>query len=136
MAARQERNGLFASHPVTRIASQTIEKEIDARSWPAKATVEPRYKQFITFDAKPITEIAADVEGAAGLASGDKKKDDDKKADATRTRRTRPRRRAFGLSSITGNKQAQAEPADRVGRRPRRVPDRDARAARTRTRSA
>ena len=55
--ANDERNGLFASHPETSDRIQTIEKEISAKKLASKATVEPRYKQFITFDAKPITEI-------------------------------------------------------------------------------
>src|SRR6185503_15957171 len=88
-----------------------------------------------TFDAKPITEIAADVEGAAGLAAGDKKKEDtkdtkeakDTKDKDTKDKDTKEQKKSgFGLSSITGGKQAQnnqqvASAGARGG-----VPDRDA----------
>ena len=77
--------------------------------------MEARYKQHITFDAKPVTEIATDVEGAAGLASGDKKKADDKKA-----KKDEPKKKGFGArSSITGQQAGAVEPAGRVGRRAR-----------------
>ena len=107
----------------SRIASTTIEKQITAEKLTGKATVEARYKKHITFDAKPITEITTVDAGAlAGLASGDKKKDDDKKADGRR-RTSGKKKGGFGAGSITGGKQAGAvEPADVVGRRPRRRP--------------
>jgi predicted Zn-dependent protease len=128
--AQDERNGLFASHPVTSDRIQTIEKEIGAKKLTAKATVEPRYKQFITFDARPITEISADVEGASGLLSGDKKKDDDKKnADADKDKKDADKDKkkgGFGLSSITGTKQAKANQQTASAGARGVSPDRDA----------
>jgi predicted Zn-dependent protease len=132
--AHDERNGLFASHPVTSDRIQTIEKEIGAKKLTAKATVEQRYKQYITFDARPITEISADVEGASGLLSGDKKKDDDKKtADADKNKSDKDKKDAdkdkksgFGLSSITGTKQAKANQQTASAGARGVSPDRDA----------
>ena len=139
-SSRQDRNGMFASHPAIKDRLDSIDKEIKADKLTATATAESRYKQNITFDAKPITEIAADVEGAAGLASGDKKKEDtkdtkeakdtkdkDTKDKDTKDKDTKEQKKSgFGLSSITGGKQAQnnqqvASAGARGG-----VPDRDA----------
>jgi predicted Zn-dependent protease len=122
--SRQDRNGMFASHPAIAERIQNIQKEIASEKLAATATVDARYKQYITFDAKPITEIATEVEGAAGLASGDKKKEDEKKGDEAK--KDDGKKKGFGLSSITGGKQAQnnqqvASAGARGG-----VPDRDA----------
>jgi predicted Zn-dependent protease len=120
--ARQDRNGMFASHPSIKERLSNNEKLIKAEKLNATATAEVRYKQNITFDAKPIGEIATtDVEGASGLAAGDKKKEDDKKADASK------KKSGFGLSAITGGKeQASTQQASSAGARGG-VPDRDAR---------
>jgi len=125
-ASRQDRNGFFSSHPAIKERIADIEKQIKAEKLTATATVPARYTKYITFDAKPITEIAADVEGAAGLASGDKKKDDDKKAD-DKDKKDEKKKGGFGLSSITGgNKQAQSsQQVSSAGARGG-VPDRDA----------
>ena len=51
----------------------------------------------MTFDAKPVSEIPTVEAGAAGLASGEAKKNDDTKKDDGKKK--------GGLSSITGGKQ-------------------------------
>ena len=125
-ASRTEPNGVFVSHPVIKDRIASIENEIKSDKLTATAIAASRYKENITFDAKPITEISTDVEGAAGLAAGDKKKDDDKK-DADKAKKDDEKKKSgFGLSSITGGKQAQnnqqvASAGARGG-----VPDRDA----------
>jgi beta-barrel assembly-enhancing protease len=124
-ASRTEPNGFFVSHPVIKDRIAGIEKEIKADKLTAAATVESRYKQNITFDAKPITEIATDVEGAAGLASGDKKKEDDKDAKKDEPKKDE-KKRSFGLSSITGNKQAASTQQTASAGARGGVPDRDA----------
>jgi predicted Zn-dependent protease len=121
---REDRNGLFASHPATKDRIESLEKQIKNEKLTATATVESRYKQNITFDAKPVSEIAMDVEGAAGLASGDKKKTDDKKADEKKT--DEPKKNKFGLSSITGGKQTQASQQTASAGARGGLPDRDA----------
>jgi predicted Zn-dependent protease len=122
-ASRTEPNGWFVSHPVIKDRIANIDKQITSEKLTAKATGEARYKQNITFDAKPMTQIATDVEGAAGLASGDKKKDDDKKAD---DKKEEPKKSRFGLGSITGAKQSQASQQTASAGARGGVPDRDA----------
>jgi predicted Zn-dependent protease len=117
--AREDRNGMFASHPATKDRIAKLTRQIADEKLTGKATVEARYKQHITFDAKPASEIATDVAGAAGLASGDKKKDDDKKAEE-------PKKKGNALDSITGKKQAQSgQQVASAGARGG-LPDRDA----------
>jgi beta-barrel assembly-enhancing protease len=108
-ASRTEPNGWFKSHPAIKDRIANIEKQIKTEKLAGNAIVEARYKQHITFDAKPMGEIATAVEGAAGLASGDKKKADDKKADDKKAEEPK-KKGGFGsaLGSITGQKQAQS----------------------------
>ena len=122
--SREDRNGMFASHPATKDRIESLQKQIKNEKLTATATVESRYKQNITFDAKPVSEIAMDVEGAAGLASGDKKKEDDKKTDEKKP--DEPKKNKFGLSSITGGKQTQASQQTASAGARGGLPDRDA----------
>src|SRR5258708_3256765 len=120
---REDRNGLFASHPATKDRIEKLTKEIADEKLTEKATVESRYQQTVTFDAKPTSELTMDVSGAAGLASGDKKKDDDKKADE---KKDEPKQKGFGLTSLTGGKQTQAQQQTASAGARGGVPDRDA----------
>jgi predicted Zn-dependent protease len=120
---REERNGMFSSHPAIKDRITNLDKQIKAEKLTASATADARYRQHITFDAKPVSEITMDVEGAAGLAAGDKKKDDDKKADE---KKDEPKKKGFGLSSITGGKQSQASQQTASAGARGGVPDRDA----------
>jgi predicted Zn-dependent protease len=125
--SRQDRNGMFASHPAIKDRISNNEKLIKSQKLNATATADARYKQHIAFDAKPVTEIAMDVEGAAGLAGSDKKKEDDKKAEEAK--KEEPKKKGgFGsaLGSITGTKQqATTQQASSAGARGG-IPDRDA----------
>jgi predicted Zn-dependent protease len=125
---REDRNGLFASHPATRDRIEKLEQQIKNEKLNGKATVVARYKQAITFDAKPVTEIATDVEGAAGLASGDKKKPDDKAADKDKDKDKKddPKKNHFGLPGISSGKQAQAQQQTSSAGARGGLPDRDA----------
>lgn len=126
--SRQDRNGMFASHPSVKERLENNAKVIKAEKLTATATAEARYKQNIPFEARPITEIAMDVEGAAGLAGSDKKKEDDKKAEDAKAAEAPKKKGGFGsaLGSITGNKQqANTQQASSAGARGG-VPDRDA----------
>jgi predicted Zn-dependent protease len=121
---REDRNGMFASHPATKDRIEKLTRQIADEKLAGKATADARYKRTITFDAKPASEIAMDVSGAAGLASGDKKKEDDKKADE---KKDEPKKGKFGLGSITGgNKQAQSSQQTASAGARGGVPDRDA----------
>ena len=67
---RDERNGLFASHPATKDRIARLEQQITAEKLAGSGIVESRYKQNVAFEVKPVGEIAANVEGASGLAGG------------------------------------------------------------------
>jgi predicted Zn-dependent protease len=67
-----ERNGLFASHPETKDRISKLEQQIAGEKLGGKAIVEARYKQHVTYEAKPVSEIATVANGAAGLAGSGK----------------------------------------------------------------
>ena len=67
-----ERNGLFASHPETKDRIAKLEQEITSEKLGGSALVEARYKQHVSYEAKPVTEITTVADGAAGLAGGGK----------------------------------------------------------------
>jgi predicted Zn-dependent protease len=71
-------NGWFASHPDTKDRINKVNKQISSEKLTSKAIVEARYKQHVTFDAKPLSEITTVDAGASGLASGEAKKNDTK----------------------------------------------------------
>ncbi|MEO6235706.1 MAG: M48 family metalloprotease [Vicinamibacterales bacterium] len=117
--SRQDRNGMFASHPATKDRIDSLNKQIASEHLSATATSAVRYKQFITFDAQPVTALATGVEGAAGLATGDKKKPDNKAAGDGQ-------KKGGLLKSITGGKQTQAQQQTASAGARGGVPDRDA----------
>ena len=69
----QEKRGLFASHPEMQSRLDNIKKEIASRKMASTATLPDRYKKFITYTPKPITEIATVTAGSAGLTGGESK---------------------------------------------------------------
>ena len=129
-ASHNTRNGSwFASHPETKDRIEKNGKQIASEKLASKATVEARYKSFITFEAKPITEIATDEAFAAGLASGSKKKGDEPKAaDAKKAEEDKKKTGGFGSGSVgAGKQQASAQQASSAGARGvGGAPDRDA----------
>lgn len=126
-ADRQDRNGMFASHPSIKERIENNEKLIKSEKLSGKATVEARYKSTITFDAKPVTEIATTEDGAAGLASGDKKKGDDPKAADNKNAEEPKKKGGLGIPGMGGGgkQQASQQQASSAGARGG-VPDRDA----------
>ncbi|HEX4567810.1 MAG TPA: M48 family metalloprotease [Vicinamibacterales bacterium] len=125
-SGRNDKNGWFSSHPATKDRITNIDKVIKKDKLSATALVAARYKDNVPYEAKPITEIAMDTSGASGLASGEKKKDDDTSADAKKD--DKGGKKGFGLGSITGGgKQAQSnQQVASAGARGVGVPDRDA----------
>jgi predicted Zn-dependent protease len=122
-SGRDDRNGLFASHPATKDRVAKIEAQIKSEKLTGAATVASRYTKLINFDAKPITEIAVTVEGAAGLAGDgkDAKKDDENKEE--------PKKKGGLLSkfSTSSSEQKQAsQTTASAGSRGVGIPDRDA----------
>jgi beta-barrel assembly-enhancing protease len=88
-----EKRGLFASHPEMDSRLANIKKEIAARKLASTATLGDRYKKFISYTPKPMTEIATVTPGSAGL-TGDTAKTEPKKEE--------PKKKSggFGLSRM------------------------------------
>jgi beta-barrel assembly-enhancing protease len=119
---RQERNGLFASHPAIKERIESIEKQIKDEKLTGTATVASRYTEHVKFDAKPAAEIALVTDGAAGLAGDgkDAKKEDEKKDE--------PKKKGGLLSkfSTSSSEQKQASQTTASAGSRGGVPDRDA----------
>jgi Zn-dependent protease with chaperone function len=109
---QKEPNGIFASHPAIKERISNIEKVIAGKKLSGTALVAERYGKYITFDAKPITEIAvADMAGASGLAGGDGKSAEPKKEDKPEEKKEE-KKRGFGLGSLlSGGSQAPKQSA-------------------------
>jgi beta-barrel assembly-enhancing protease len=135
-SGREDRNGLFASHPATRDRITKLEQQISAEKLPGKATVEARYTKAIHFDAKPVTEIATDVDGAAGLAGGEKDKDKEKSKDADKSAKAEePRKKGGLMGKFTTSSSDQKQSSQTVASAGARggFPDRDAKGGSNRT---
>jgi predicted Zn-dependent protease len=107
--AASEKQGLFASHPEMTERVGLLANQAAALKPQGTATLEARYRQFISYKAKPQIEIAGVEAGAAGLAGGsgksDKTKDEEKKDE-------QPKKKGFGLGSLmkpTGSESKSAE---------------------------
>jgi predicted Zn-dependent protease len=108
-------NGLFASHPDTQARLDGIAKTIKDQKLTATATVPARYKGHITWDAKPVSEIAtADVLGGTkALTGGSSAKSDDKskeaeKKDDSSTEQPKKKGGLLGKINLSGGSQAQS----------------------------
>lgn len=99
---RQEPSGLFASHPLIKDRVSRLDKIIAQRKLAAAATVQARYAETITFDAKPVTEIAASVDGAMGAVGGGSGSSAPKE-EAKKEEEKKPKRRGFGVGALAGN---------------------------------
>jgi len=122
-AGREERNGMFASHPAAKDRIAKLDKQITAEKLAGTAKMDARYTKTIAFDAKPVTEIAMNVEGAAGLAGGDGKevkKEEEKKAE--------PRKKGGLIGRFSTSNSEQKQSSQTVASAGARggVPDRDA----------
>ena len=95
-SGREQRNGLFASHPATTGRIADLEKQIAKEKLTGKATVQARYASKITLEARPITDIAVNTAGAAGLAGGESRPAD-KKEDKAAKREEEPKKKGGGL---------------------------------------
>jgi predicted Zn-dependent protease len=131
---RDERNGLFASHPATKDRIARIDKQIAAEKLAATATVEARYAKNVHLEAKPVGEIAQNVEGGAGLAGGDSKPAGKKEDDSPKKEEPKKKGGLLGKVNLTSGSQSQntqtiASAGARGG-----VPDRDAKGGPVKTR--
>ena len=100
--------GLFASHPETKERIDTIHKLAGSKTG---AEGQARYAANIKYDATPVTAIAV-VPGSAGLtgSTGEAKKDDSSKKndsaakkDANADDQSQPKKKGFGLGSLTAS---------------------------------
>ena len=121
-SGRADRNGLFASHPAIKDRIARIEQQIAAQKLAATSKGEARYAKTIHLDVKPIAEIATAVEGAAGLAGGDK---DTGKEPA---KKEEPRKKGGLLGRFTTSSSEQKQSSQTVASAGARgsFPDRDA----------
>lgn len=99
-----ERNGLFASHPETEGRISNLEKQIRSEKLNATAMVQPRYASNITWDAMPVTEIAALISGTRGVAGGGKTKEEPKAAE-----KEEPKKKGLGIGRLNLSRGAQKE---------------------------
>jgi beta-barrel assembly-enhancing protease len=98
-ATASEPSGMFASHPVIKDRIANLTRAIQSRKLQSTATVAARYSTHVTWDVKPVGEIALVPAGSRGLAGGG----DDKAADK-KTEEKKPSGGRFGagLSRLTG----------------------------------
>jgi hypothetical protein len=93
----KEKRGLFASHPEMESRLENIRKEIASEKMASTATLADRYKKFISYTPKPMTEIATVTPGSAGL-TGDTAKTEPKKEEP---KKEEPKKSGgFGLSKM------------------------------------
>jgi beta-barrel assembly-enhancing protease len=105
-ASATEKQGLFASHPEMKERLDLLGRQVTAEKLAATATLEARYRKFISYKAKAQTDIVAVAPGAAGLTGGGKS---DKPAEE---KKEEPKKKGFGLGSLvkpTGSEQKSAE---------------------------
>jgi predicted Zn-dependent protease len=107
--ASSEKQGLYASHPEMKERIDRLAKLTAGVKPAGTATLEGRYRKYITYTAKPQAEIAGVEAGAAGLAGAsaksDKTKDEEKKEEP-------PKKKGFSLGSLmkpTGSESKSAE---------------------------
>jgi predicted Zn-dependent protease len=102
------KQGLFASHPEMDERLKKLEKQIKDAKLTATATVEPRFRQNVTYKPVSLTEVATVEKGSAGLAGGGDGKSNDKNAKADDAKKDeesgekKKKKRGFGLASLTG----------------------------------
>jgi hypothetical protein len=110
--ASTEKQGLFASHPEMKERIDRLAKMAAAVKPAGTATLEERYRKFITYQARPQAEIAGVEAGAAGLAGGtgksEKSKDEEKKDE-------QPKKKGFSLGSLTKPTGSESKSAEVTG---------------------
>ena len=111
---QKEKNGIFASHPAIKERITNVDKLIVAKKLAATALAAERYGKHITFDVKPLADIAiADDAGARGLAGGDGKSAEPAKTEEKKEEKKEEKpKRGFGLGNLlSGGTQASNQQA-------------------------
>jgi predicted Zn-dependent protease len=126
-SGREDRNGLFASHPAVKDRIGKLQQQIAAEKLSGTASGETRYTKTIHFEATPITEIAMVADGSAGLAGGDKGKDSAKKEE--------PKKKGGLLGKFNTSSSEQKQSSQTVASAGARggFPDRDAKGGANKT---
>jgi predicted Zn-dependent protease len=97
-----EKRGLFASHPAMQERLDKLAGQ-EKKEKGGTATLEARYKQFVSYKPVPQSQIATVAAGASGLASGGSaKKDEGKtaKKDDKDEEQEKPKKKGFGLGRL------------------------------------
>jgi predicted Zn-dependent protease len=105
---REEPNGLFASHPLIKDRLANIAKVVRDDKLSARATVAPRYAKNITFDVRPLGEVAV-IAGTRGLTGGQASKDDKTEPKKDDAKKDEPKKKGglLGRVNLTGGSQSQ-----------------------------
>jgi beta-barrel assembly-enhancing protease len=126
---REDRNGLFASHPAITDRIGKLERQITAEKLASTAKGQARYAKMVHIEAKPITDIAMVADGSAGLAGGDKGKE--KEAD----KKEEPKKKGGLLGKFNTSSSEQKQSSQTVASAGARggFPDRDAKGGANKT---
>ena len=122
---QEQPNGMFASHPLIKDRVDNIAKVIRDDKLAGSATVAARYTKYITFEAKPLSEVPV-IAGARGLTGGDSKDNKDAK---DKDKKEEPKKKGglLGKVGLTSGSQAQnTQTVASAGARGLGQPDRDA----------
>jgi predicted Zn-dependent protease len=108
--ASTEKQGLFASHPEMQERLDLLAKQVTAEKLTSTATLEARYRKFITYQPKAQADIAKVEAGSAGLTGGAGKtaKTEEKKEEP-------PKKKGFGLGSLVKPTGSEAKSAEVTG---------------------
>lgn len=122
---QEQPNGMFASHPLIKDRIENIAKVIKDEKLTASARVATRYTKYITFEAKPLSEVPV-IAGARGLTGGDSKASKDAK-DGDKKPEPKKKGGLLGKVGLTSGSQAQnTQTVASAGARGLGQPDRDA----------
>ena len=96
-----EKRGLFASHPAMQERLDKLAAQ-EKKAGSGTATLDDRYKTFISYKPVPQSQIATVAAGSAGLAGGSSKKAEEKPApkDSKKDEEEKPKKKGFGLGRL------------------------------------
>jgi predicted Zn-dependent protease len=86
------KQGLFASHPEMKERLERLQQQIAQERLASTVLLDTRYRRFVSYESKPLADVPAAVEGAAGLASGGE--------EATPPPPPPPKKKGLGLGNL------------------------------------